>query len=1850
MNMSETPNNSPSAENQPIVAQGEGGPLRPAQVDMTVAEMREWLRNWIANATGQNADNIDEQTAMVELGLSSRDAVAMASDIEDLTGVTLTATVAFRHPTIESLATVIIEGEPEVEHDDDGTDWSRERDVDDIAIVGLATRFPGDMNTPDEMWEALLEGRDAITDLPEGRWEEFLGEPRIAERVAKAATRGGYLSDIKGFDAEFFALSKMEADNIDPQQRMALELTWEALEHARIPASSLRGERVGVYIGASNNDYSFMSVADPGVAHPYAITGTTSSIIANRVSYFYDFRGPSMAIDTACSSSLVAAHQGVAALRAGEADVAVVGGVNALITPLVTIGFDEVGGVLAPDGRIKSFSQDANGYARSEGAGMLVLKRLSDARRDGDEIYAVIAGSAVNHDGRSNGLLAPNPDAQAEVLRKAYKDAGINPRDVDYIEAHGTGTILGDPIEADALGRVIGRSRPADQPALLGAVKSNVGHLESAAGAASLAKVALSLRNDKLPPSINYTGPNPYIDFDAVRLKVNDTVSDWPRYSGHAIAGVSGFGFGGANAHMVLREVLPSDLVEPEPEQVVEVTAEPNQPAVYVGGVRMDEYGEFVDEPLARRESGFDEDSDDDGLDRPAAAVEDDYELPGLTDEAKRLLEVAREELEAAEQPVPLVPLAVSAFLTSRKKSAAAELADWMDSEEGRASSLESIGRALSRRNHGRSRAVVMARDHDEAIKGLRALAEGKQSPNVYSADGPVTNGPVWVLAGFGAQHRKMGKSLYLRNEVFADWINKVDSHVQDERGHSILELILDDAVDYTDETTELPIEKVQLVIFAIQVALGELLKHHGAKPGAVIGQSLGEAAAAYFSGGLSLEDATRAICSRSHLMGEGEAMLFGEYIRLMALVEYSADEIKTVFSDYPDLEVCVYAAPTQTVIGGPPEQVDAIIARAEQEGKFARKFQTKGASHTSQMDPLLGELAAELVGITPHPLQIGYYSTVHEGKFLRAGSEPIHDVDYWKKGLRHSVYFTHGIRNAVDNGHTTFLELAPNPVALMQVGLTTMSAGLHDGQLIATLARKQDEVDSMTAAMAQLFVHGHDLDMRTLFPRRSRGLAGALDYANIPPTRFRRKPHWLDVRFSGDNAGVMPGSHVATPDGRHVWEYSPRGAVDAQALAALVKSAASQVFPEAAVTAAEQRAVPGDGARLVTTLTRHPGGASVQVHARMDNGGESSFALVYDAIVTRGGQAVALPAAVATGTVAPQADSLTPAAEPEGGDAAILSDNLTQGANLGAGLGKWSPDSGETIHDRLGTIVGGAMGYEPEDLPWEVPLIELGLDSLMAVRIKNRVEYDFDLPPIQLTAVRDANLYAVEQLITYAIEHRDEVDQLAESQKGKTAEEIAAEQAELMGGASTVAELEEKLAAAGHPLGEAASEQAAVMSGANLTTVTTPAPDPQAEPSTQQDSAIPAPPTDPSGPNIPPPPTNPAGPDTTAKSSAAKAAAQVLTQEAVTEALGADVPPRDAAERVTFATWAIVTGKSPGGIFNELPKVDDATAAKMAERLTERAEGTITADDVKAATTIEDLATTVREHLEAGKVDGFVRVLRAPQEGSDRIPVFVFHPAGGSTVVYEPLMKRLPPDTPIYGIERVEGSVEERAAEYVPKLLEMNGWTEGRSGVPFILAGWSLGGVLAYACAIGLKQAGADVRFVGLIDAVRAGEEVPQTKEETRARWERYARFAERTFNVQIPEIPYEELENLDDEGQVRFVMEAVAASGVQIPGGIIEHQRTSYLDNRMIDTAEIKPYDGHVTLYMADRYHDDAIYFEPRYATRQPDGGWGEYVSELEVIPIGGEHIQAIDEPYIAKVGAHMSEAINRIEAQGK
>lgn len=1662
-----------------------------AEHDMTVAQLREWLRTWIADTTGQPVDQITDDRPMEEFGLSSRDAVALSGEIEELLGVTLTATVAYQHPTIASLATRIIEGEPEVpEESADAAYYAAgtSTDAHDIAIVGLSARFPGGVCGPEDMWTLLSEGRDGITELPPGRWAEFAADPQVAAAIERANTRGGYLDDVKGFDAEFFTMSPREAENVDPQQRLALELTWEALEHARIPANELKGTRVGVFVGSSANDYQLLAVSDPSVAHPYALTGTSTAIVANRISYTFDFRGPSVALDTACSSSLVAVHQAVRSLRSGESNLAIAGGVNMLLAPPATLGFDQLG-VQAPDGRIKAFSSDADGMIRAEGGGLVVLKRLEDAERDGDSVLAVIAGSAVNQDGRSNGLAAPNPDAQVEVLRQAYRDARILPSGVDYIEAHGTGTVLGDPIEADALGRVVGRGRDADKPVLLGSAKTNFGHLEAAAGAAGLIKVVLAMQQDRLPATLNYAGPNPYIPFEQAHLQVIPDGADWPRYTGTAIAGVSGFGFGGTNAHVVVREYSATTP------------------------------GEGNLQPVDASEGSL----------HPEAA-------------------------EVPEGPRAVL-LAVSAAMPSRRRRAAADLADWLETEVGSTTPLADVARSLAHRNHGRSRAVVLAQSHAEAITGLRAVAAGKPAQGVFSADSPAADGPVWVFSGFGSQHRKMAKQLYLENPVFARAIDEVDELIVDEAGYSMKEKFLDDAQDYDVETS-------QVGIFTIQVGLAALLRHHGAAPAAVLGHSMGEAAAAYVAGGLDLEDAVRVICARSRLMGEAEATLEGDDIRLMALVEYSAAEIEQVLPEFPHLEVCVYAAPTHTVIGGPEPEVNALVARAESEEKMARVLATKGASHTSQVDPLLGELAAELAGIEPHKLKTGLYSSVDRDTFYRAGHDPVHGVEYWTKGLRHSVYFTNAITLALGNGHTTFLELSPNPVALVSVAATAYACGVNDTQPIQTLKRKEDEQLGVLTALAQLYVHGHPVNLPSLLP--------AGDFADIPRTAFLRKPYWIETRIGSRGDTHVPGAHVSLPDGRHVWEVRADAVTD---LGALVTAAAAQVLSDVTVTASVPHAEAPATGTLTTTLNPHPGGASLQVHARDTTG----FRRLFDAVVTSGAalpaSAVAAPEIAAPEIAAPEIRNRP--TEPTEALPEVVE-------SIG---GRWDPDGSETLEDRLALIVAESMGYAPEDLPAEIPLLELGLDSLMAVRIKNRVEYEFDIPQLQLQAVRDASLHDVAKYVRYAVEHREEVQALADQQQAER-EAVAAQDAAFDASALDHAKLD-------HEDNTIEAEAEAVLE--------------EAAQATAEDTA-------PSG---------------------------IDSRQAAAEATGTDVPPRDAAERLTFATWAVVTGESAKGIFTTLPILDDDTAERLAARLSERANGEITVDDVLDAETIEQLAEVVRRHLEdSDRIDGLVRTLRARPEGSTATPVFVFHPAGGSTVVYEPLLKRVPEGTPMYGLERTEGPIEERAREYLPLIREIQG--DG----PYVLYGWSLGGVLAYAVARLLRDAGADVRIVGLIDTVMPGEKVEDTPEEIRKRWQRYAKFAMKTYHVDAP-LPYDKLAATDDEGQVKIIMNLLEMSGTKIPSGVMEHQRTSWLDNRAIQTAKLERYDGDVVLYLADRYHDDVMNLEPAFQTRDPDGGWGSAVQNLEIIHVGGDHLQIIDEPYIAKVGADLTRKLADIEA---
>ena len=417
--------------------------------------------------------------------------------------------------------------------------------MDPIAIIGMACRFPGAADLRG-FWRLLREGVDAIREVPADRWD-----PRL---FPDASRWGGFLDRVDGFDPSFFGISPREASYMDPQQRLLLEVAWEALDDAGLPLERCSGRPTGVFVGISTYDYGARELGEADrIADGYANTGGALSIAANRISYLFDFRGPSMAVDTACSSSLAAAHLACQSLARGESDVALVGGVNLILSPAITIGFSKLK-AMAADGRCKTFDARADGYVRGEGAGVVVLKPLAKALADGDRVYAVIRGSALNQDGRTNGLTAPNGLAQEALIRRALESAGVEPAAIGYVEAHGTGTPLGDPIELTALGTALADRGPTTRPCAVGSVKTNIGHLEAAAGVAGLIKLALALRHREIPPTLHFQSPNPHIPFDTLPLAVQTALAPWPDDLRPARGGVSSFGFGGTNVHMILEE------------------------------------------------------------------------------------------------------------------------------------------------------------------------------------------------------------------------------------------------------------------------------------------------------------------------------------------------------------------------------------------------------------------------------------------------------------------------------------------------------------------------------------------------------------------------------------------------------------------------------------------------------------------------------------------------------------------------------------------------------------------------------------------------------------------------------------------------------------------------------------------------------------------------------------------------------------------------------------------------------------------------------------------------------------------------------------------------------------------------------------------------------------------------------------------------------------------------------------------------------------------------------------------------------------------------------------------------
>ncbi|MDB5313855.1 MAG: mycocerosate synthase [Gemmataceae bacterium] len=437
---------------------------------------------------------------------------------------------------------------------------------DPIAIIGIGCRLPGHANTPAAFWKNLLDGVDAITEVPADRWSTAaFYDPEPGKPGKSHARWGGFVDAIDQFDPHFFGISPREAARMDPQQRMLLEVAWEAVEDAGQPLGQLAGHRVGVFVGISSWDYSVLqtSFRDRAAIDTYTNTGGSLSIAANRISYCFDFRGPSVSVDTACSSALVAVHLACRSIWVDGCPLALAGGVNALLTPDWFIGFSRLG-MLSPDGRCKAFDARGNGFVRAEGAGVVVLKPLARAVADGDRVYAVIRGTAVNQDGRTPGMTVPGRDAQEELLRLACRNAGVSPEQIQYVEAHGTGTPVGDPIEAAALGRVLADGRAADRPCVLGSVKTHIGHLEAGSGIAGLIKTALALYHRRIPGNLHFERQNPDIAFERLRLRVPVEAEPWPTGEGPRLAGINSFGFGGTNAHAILEGAPPTPLTADE--------------------------------------------------------------------------------------------------------------------------------------------------------------------------------------------------------------------------------------------------------------------------------------------------------------------------------------------------------------------------------------------------------------------------------------------------------------------------------------------------------------------------------------------------------------------------------------------------------------------------------------------------------------------------------------------------------------------------------------------------------------------------------------------------------------------------------------------------------------------------------------------------------------------------------------------------------------------------------------------------------------------------------------------------------------------------------------------------------------------------------------------------------------------------------------------------------------------------------------------------------------------------------------------------------------------------------------
>ncbi|MEU6767616.1 SDR family NAD(P)-dependent oxidoreductase [Streptomyces sp. NPDC046853] len=1044
------PGRRPPEQPQPPVQQDGAGTQR---------DSKELVRLVLATATAVLDDEqfglAEKSVSFKDLGFDSQSAMIVTNRLAEATGLQLPATLLFDHPTPEAVAGFLedlrngVTRKPSQTPATPGPAASRRvRQDEPIAIIGMACRYPGGVTSPEDLWQIVAEGRDVISPFPTDRgWSDDLYDPDPASSGRSYTKSGGFLHDVGDFDAAFFGISPRDALAMDPQQRLVLETSWEAIERAKLDPRTLHGTPTGVFVGAMAPDYGPRMHEASQDIEGHVLTGSTASIISGRISYQLGLTGPALTIDTACSSSLVALHTAMRSLRTRESGLALAGGVTVMATPGMFVEFSRQRG-LSADGRCKSFAAAADGTGWAEGAGMLLLERLSDARRLGHEVLGVLRGSAVNQDGASNGLTAPNGPSQERVIRDALADAGLSPGDVDVVEAHGTGTRLGDPIEAQALQAIYGHHRKNDQPLYLGSLKSNIGHSQAAAGVGGVIKMVQAMRHGTMPRTLHVDEPTPHIDWDSAAMELLVEERPWsPVGERPARAAVSSFGISGTNAHVIL-EAAESTAVHDRSGSKADATA--------------------ATEVVREGEPG--------GSSLPLPWALSARSADGLRAQARRLLDLAaaRPGLSPAD---------------------AADIADVAD-----------IGYSLATtRSAFEHRAIVLGRSRADFLERLEALATGASHPEVITGHAPGHVSSAFVFSGQGAQRLGMGRELASAVTEFASALDDVCKHLDQLLDRPLREVMFTAEGDTASEGDAASegvadadllhrTEYTQPALFAVEVALFRLLQGWGMQPDFVAGHSIGEIAAAHVAGVMSLQDAAQLVVARGRLMGA--ARDDGAMIAVGAAEEQVAADL----AGLTGVDIAAVNGPEATVVSGDAGTLDELVEQWRERGLRTSRLRVSHAFHSAHMDTALDEFRQIAAGLDLSEPNIPLISTV-TGALAAPGE--LTSPDYWVRQLRGTVRFHDAVRTLADEGVGLCLEIGPD--AVLTGMIRNGQGGDEDARAMTAvplLRARRSETEVLGAGLALAQVRGAHVDLAAFFP-------GAA-HVDLPTYAFRHSRYWL--------------------------------------------------------------------------------------------------------------------------------------------------------------------------------------------------------------------------------------------------------------------------------------------------------------------------------------------------------------------------------------------------------------------------------------------------------------------------------------------------------------------------------------------------------------------------------------------------------------------------------------------------------------------------------------------------------------------------------------------------------------------